>query len=738
MTSEMDGLVMNRALLLSIYFHDGRYYGVGDWPPAPARLFQALVAGAARGGKLTYDDKMALEWLETLKAPVIAAPAVRMGQTFRNYVPDNDLDAVGCDLKQIAGIRTDKSIQPHIFDSHIPLLFVWTFNGNRDSEGKAQSVCKIVERLYQLGRGVDMAWAYAELLDIDDIENCLTRHRCVVYRPSENATGEGLLSPQKGSLASLERRFEANKSRFTLIRRGRKYQTHFSPPPKPLFTKVAYNAPPRRFLFEIRAATHDGSFVALPCTQTQTLVVALRNKAVARLQEALTDDAAKIDRVLIGRGAKEVDKAARVRIVPLPSIGHSHADCAIRRILVEVPPNCPLRADDIEWAFSGLENIDPATGEIVWNLIHAREGGMLDHYGIGGTKQSGFRVWRTITPVALPVVRIGRRTSGGKRLEGEEKTIRTVVQALRHAGVTMPIESVRIQREPFDSKGVRAEEFSMPERFVARGLYHVEIVFAKGLCGPLVIGNGRYLGLGLMAPRKSVSNDVLIFSIVPKPSVKVADTKPLLHAVRRALMALSRDNNEEIPRLFSGHEPEGSPARSGGHKHVFLAADDTNEDGCIDRLVVAAPWACDHTTKRSREDRACFDRVATTLTNVRAGRLGVLTLGPASALMSGDPLFGPAHMWTSRTSYRPTRHAGHGKNIEAAIVLDIVAECQRRGFPKPEVNLLELNVGPNGGVAARVQLRFSLAVEGPLMLGRDSHRGGGLFATSSVSELQKE
>lgn len=733
MTSEMDGLIMNRALLLSIYFHDGRYYGVGDWPPAPARLFQALVAGAARGGKLTYDDKMALEWLETLKAPMIAAPAVRHGQTFRNYVPDNDLDAIGCDLKQIAGIRTGKSIQPHIFDLHIPLLFVWTFNGNKDSEGKARSVCKIVERLYQLGRGVDMAWAYAELLDIDDIENCLTRHRCVVYRPSENATGEGLLSPQKGSLASLERRFEANKSRFTLIRKGRRYQTHFSPPPKPLFTKVAYDAPPRRFLFEIRAATNEGSFVALPCTQAQTLVVALRNKAVVRLQEALADDAGKIDRVLIGRGAKEADKATRVQIIPLPSIGHSHADCAIRRILVEVPPNCPLRADDIEWAFSGLENIDPATGEIVWNLIHAREEGMLDHYGIGSSEQVSSRVWRTVTPVALPVVRIGCRTSGGKRLRGQAKTIRTVAQALRHAGIAMPVESVRVQREPFDSNGIRAEEFAMPERFVARGLYHVEAVFAKGLRGPLVIGNGRYLGLGLMAPRKSVSNDVLMYSIVSERSIDVADTKPLLQTVRRALMSLSRDNNGDVPKLFSGHERQGSPARSGGHEHIFLAADDTNEDGCIDRLIVAAPWACDHTTKGSREDRACFDRVATTLTNVRAGRLGVLALGPASALMSDDPLLGPAYMWKSRTSYRPTRHAGRGKDIDAAIVLDIVAECQRRGFPKPEVKLVELNVGPNGGVDARVHLRFALAVEGPIMLGRDSHRGGGLFATSITS-----
>ena len=53
-------------LLICVRFHEGRYHGVGDWPPAPARLFQALVAGAARGGMLGDEDAAALRWLEEL------------------------------------------------------------------------------------------------------------------------------------------------------------------------------------------------------------------------------------------------------------------------------------------------------------------------------------------------------------------------------------------------------------------------------------------------------------------------------------------------------------------------------------------------------------------------------------------------------------------------------------------------------------------------------------------------
>ena len=40
------------------------------------------------------------------------------------------------------------------------------------------------------------------------------------------------------------------------------------------------------------------------------------------------------------------------------------------------------------------------------------------------------------------------------------------------------------------------------------------------------------------------------------------------------------------------------------------------------------------------------------------------------------------------------------------------------------------HTGPRGGIRARFCLTFSIAVEGPLVLGRDSHMGGGLFAAT--------
>ncbi len=720
------------ALLLSVRFYDGRYHGAGDWPPAPARLFQALVAGAAKGAELSDTDKAALAWLETLDAPVIAAPAARTGQAFRNYVPNNDLDKLGGDPRRISEIRTPKNIRPHIFNAEIPLLFIWAFNDGTPGENHTRAVCKIAERLYQLGRGVDMAWAWAEILDVDEIKTRLARHGGVVHRPSKDGTGKALLCPRERSLVSLKKRY--NAKRFTYVKQGRKVQPIFSQPSKPRFAKVAYATPPHHFLFEIRTATSDESFVPWPSERVTELVLKVRDKAASRLKEALPEETAKkeagtVDRVLIGRNATEADKAVRVRILPLPSIGHNHADRAIRRILVEISPNCPLRADDIAWAFSGLVETNPTTGEILWNLVRTGERGMLDHYGIDDNERQGFRVWRTVTPAALPVTRTGRGTAGAKRVAGEAKAARAVMQALRHAEVAAQVESVRVQREPFDHNGAWAEAFAMPERFGARSLHHVEIAFAQAVRGPLVIGNGRYLGLGLMAPQKDISPDTLVFSVTSEINIVTADTAPLLYAVRRALMALSRDDNGHVPRLFSGHELNGAPARSGGHEHVFLAADDADGDGRIDRLIVAAPWVVDRSRRApKRTDRTCFEGVVSSLERVRAGRLGVVTLSPAVQPAPGDVFIGPSRLWESRTPYRPTRHTQRGKDPAAAVIQDVILECGRRGIPRPEVEMLDLKTGPkSGGVAARLCLRFVTAVDGPVMLGRDSHRGGGLF-----------
>ena len=82
-------------LLVEVRLHEGRFHGMPDWPPSPARLFQALVAGGAKQHQLPKPIKAALRWLESRPPPTIAAPHARVGAAMTVYVPNNDLDAKG-------------------------------------------------------------------------------------------------------------------------------------------------------------------------------------------------------------------------------------------------------------------------------------------------------------------------------------------------------------------------------------------------------------------------------------------------------------------------------------------------------------------------------------------------------------------------------------------------------------------------------------------------------------------
>src|SRR5690606_11368084 len=91
---------MSTYLLLSFrfltpWFHGRRDEGAPEWPPSPLRVFQALVAAAARAGTLEA-IRPALVWLEQREAPLVVAPEVAPAATgYRLSVPHNAMDLVG-------------------------------------------------------------------------------------------------------------------------------------------------------------------------------------------------------------------------------------------------------------------------------------------------------------------------------------------------------------------------------------------------------------------------------------------------------------------------------------------------------------------------------------------------------------------------------------------------------------------------------------------------------------------
>ena len=495
---------MSRALLLAVRFHEGRYHGHTDrfhgadgWPPSPGRLFQALVAAAARGAHLFADDRRALRWLEQLEQPRIAAPPVLRGQSVKLFVPNNDLDAVGGDPGRVSEIRTDKHWRPCFFDPDQPVVYVWDFDSG---ETEAERVCGIAERLYQLGRGVDVAWAVADILPRDQADGVLMAHAGTLYAPGGSGEGGEVACPHSGTLASLVERHEQARGRLVWNLSDGMPRQLFAQPPKASFRGVGYQAPPRRLHFELR---DESAFAPRPLRLAAPLVAGLRDAAASKLQTALPAQAAMFEKLIVGRGAGPRDLDLRIRMTPLPSIGAAHTDLSIRRVMIDIPAQCPIRVEDLRWAFAGLAPCDPETGE-VWpgRLVSTEDSRMADRFSRDG------RIFRSVTAVALSAAVRRRLGAGedsaikdaGERLREEVRAAGAVVQALRHAGVRTRPTDIRVQREPFQRRGAMAERFADGSRFSKHGLWHLELQFPHAIPGPLIIGDGRFCGLGVMAP----------------------------------------------------------------------------------------------------------------------------------------------------------------------------------------------------------------------------------------------
>ena len=730
---------MPQSLLIAVRFHEGRYHGQADrfgdeggWPPSPGRLFQALVAGAARGATLHPEDWRALEWLEGLDPPRVAAPAVRRGQAVRRFVPNNDLDSVGGDPARIGEIRVGKQWRPCFFDHEIPVLFVWRFESGA---AEAARVCSIAMRLYQLGRGIDIAWASGRVVDEHEAEAALASHPGALRTPG----GAGMTAtPHPGTLASLALRFHRNREKLATDGAGRKSRQLFTQPPKASFAHTGYDAPARGLYFELR--TSGRGFAPQALATAAPLLTGLRDAAAKRLQEAFPENAPLFEKLIIGRGAGPRDLARRIRLVPVPSIGTEHTDPSIRRVMVEVPAECPIRLDDLAWAFAGLPACDPETGES-WSghLVSTEDARMAERF----TRPA--REFRSITPVALPGAprrRLGPSDtkSAGERSQEERAAAGSVVQALRHAGVRARPTDIRVQREPFQRRGVRTEQFAAGSRFSKHALWHVRLRFREAVTGPMVIGDGRFCGLGLMEPIRESTNGsaVFVFRLHGQQPIAAGDRPALIRSLRRALMSLARDDSGGVGRLFSGHEPDGRSDSAGHHAHVFLAADGGGgDDGPMTRLIVAAPWAVDRRAgwPIGRQQRF-FNEVVRRLTELRAGPLGRFDGLVAEPMSDGDSLLGPATHWTGATPYIATRNLKKRDDPAGFVKTDLLVECRRRGLPSPaDVEVLDVMSGPRGGrPAATLKLRFATAVRGPILLGRDSHAGGGLFRAVSCRE----
>ena len=79
-------------------------------------------------------------------------------------------------------VRVGKPTRSFLFDADQPLVYCWEIPG--DAPADARAVCAIADQLYQLGRGIDPAWAAAAILESEEAETLLFGHPGILSVPA--------------------------------------------------------------------------------------------------------------------------------------------------------------------------------------------------------------------------------------------------------------------------------------------------------------------------------------------------------------------------------------------------------------------------------------------------------------------------------------------------------------------------------------------------------------------------
>ena len=488
---------MERFLCISITLVDPFFHGKGDgskpeWPPSPMRLFQALLAGSragCRNSRWSSDDedvfRDAFHWLERCKPPQILAPVAKPAAAYTLFVPNNDADKKFDRQDRL----TSKVARPHRIsicdrsaDMRHTLYYLWSIQEERwiVARHHAELLCREARNLLAIGWGIDQAVGAGRVLSTAEAAS-LPGWR---WRPCRNGRpGQTRLRvPIEGSLKNLE---DVYKSFLNRLDRER-----FNPPLKlRRFDSQAYISSgislPRRQCACFELPEGNAFRQEATCEVAAMLRSLVCRKEHRRdFQEQFSEDS---EVYLAGHVNSEKSTPPRFSYLPLPTIGHEHADGMIRRLLIAEPYGGG--GSHAKWAQERLRNRvlrDTNSDErgVLLDLWRPNSKKMVERY------KGKNRDWSTVTPVILPGF------DDGKHVKAEKLFLQTVEQA------GLPVDAVTdltLRKAPFWPGSLHPRHYHRPRYLKHLPAWHVQLRFREPISGPLAFGAGRHVGLGLMA-----------------------------------------------------------------------------------------------------------------------------------------------------------------------------------------------------------------------------------------------
>jgi CRISPR-associated protein Csb2 len=463
---------------------------VPDWPPQPDRIFSALVATwSARGQQ--RQEAQALEWLEEQGPPRIIASSGQARTTATVFVPPNDPRTDK--LKNARGVFPPlRSRQPRQFGfpavRPIDPIARIAWDGAVPEETTLSALQRLAHNTAYLGHSASLTRCQF-FLDVDE------------PRPTTDVATQRRIYP--GRFAELRREFEAG-------RRPLRGST--------LAVRPAQFAPNATVFGErwLLLEHVDGD---MPDLRACAIVAkTIRDALLSGYRRiGLEQD---IPETVSGHTAD--GKASRVphlAIVPLPFAGFAYADGHVMGYAL-IPPRAGELRDDADF-LKALRAVAPIDAERKRRIltIKPREGttrarGFSVDFSLTleppASKRSldpsvylhRARTFATITPIALD--RHLRKEGQARENEIEAQ----IAAACRNIGLPEPVEVIAHKHSALEGvpsaypsgKSPEWTRWRLPAALASRQLTHAVIRFAAPVEGPVILGAGRYVGLGFCRP----------------------------------------------------------------------------------------------------------------------------------------------------------------------------------------------------------------------------------------------
>ncbi|MFQ5873092.1 MAG: type I-U CRISPR-associated protein Csb2 [Dehalococcoidia bacterium] len=454
-----------------------------EWPPHPDRVFMALAAAHFETDG-PDSERQALVWLEGQGPPEMRATESTERNTMTTFVPVNDpglsrlrkdrapsLQQIKAGLQLLPEHRTRQPRQFPVAIPHDPTVYlVWPADPSQEVRKGLGALCGKVVRI---GHSASLVQAWVE--DAPPTPN-LVPVEGLAHHPLRVA-GPGRLDHLTGQYLS-DRRPE--RSRWAAYGQARPQ----SQPAEP--HSVFHDA-----LLVLRRVSGN----TLGLESTLILTEKLRDAVVKQCPQPVPE-------WISGHEPdRRPSRHPHLAFLPLPDIGHQHADGHLLGFALAVP-------NHLERAEVGrcLNPVLGFTQNGSLRRVHLYDGGYFDWWLELERRESPpvalrssawtrwARRWATVTPVVFD------RHPKGRSKEGQAEVM--VQEACERVGLPRPLEVV-LSQVTLHLGAPHSRAFPYLRRKSDSGRLqhlHAVVTFAEPVHGPVILGAGRYRGYGLFRP----------------------------------------------------------------------------------------------------------------------------------------------------------------------------------------------------------------------------------------------